>query len=156
MCCPWSSSGAGSTGPFRDLWQVILRITARSLRHTQKNYILFCCASAAKVPFPLTLRFKPMLQQGIELLSLDASWWWVYCMYDYYKIMILMIIWWRVIVTSRVSSASWYFLNVFGLRSMYSLILGQDNGNLSQLYHHVRCEKCHFEQIAALNSFFFF
>lgn len=29
---------------------------------------------AAKVPFPLTLRFKPMLQQGIELLSLDASW----------------------------------------------------------------------------------
>lgn len=40
----------------------------------QKCFIVLCCASAAKVPFPLTLRFKPMLQQGIELLSLDASW----------------------------------------------------------------------------------
>ena len=52
-----------------------------------------------KVPFPLTQRFRGMLQRGIELQSLDVTY---------------------------ISSLSWYFLNFFGLRGVFNLCLGEN------------------------------
>ena len=54
-----------------------------------------------KLPFPLTIRFKSMLQSGVMTRDLDVRW---------------------------VSSLSWYFLNLFGLQSVFGFILGSDNG----------------------------
>ncbi|MCJ1265199.1 ER membrane complex subunit 3 [Lobaria immixta] len=53
-----------------------------------------------KLPFPLTLRFKSMLQSGVATRDLDVRW---------------------------VSSLSWYFLNLFGLQSVFIFILGNEN-----------------------------
>ena len=61
---------------------------------------------SVKLPFPLTLRFKSMLQSGVATRDLDVQW---------------------------VSSLSWYFLNLFGLQSVFIFILGNDNGMSSIL-----------------------
>ncbi len=59
-----------------------------------------------KLPFPLTIRFKSMLQSGVATRDLDVRW---------------------------VSSLSWYFLNLFGLQSVFNFILGDDNGKCEKI-----------------------
>ncbi|KAG8761448.1 ER membrane complex subunit 3 [Serendipita sp. 396] len=58
-----------------------------------------------KLPFPLTLGFKSMMQRGIETPDMDVRW---------------------------VSSLSWYFLNWFGLNGLYRLLLGDGNAATDQ------------------------
>ncbi|KAK3240899.1 hypothetical protein CYMTET_49303 [Cymbomonas tetramitiformis] len=60
----------------------------------------------AKVPFPLTMRFRGMLQRGIELQALDVTY---------------------------VSSLSWYFLNLIGLRGLFSIVLGENTIDDTQI-----------------------
>ncbi|PRP79423.1 Transmembrane protein [Planoprotostelium fungivorum] len=57
----------------------------------------FVCA---KLPFPLTQTFRTMLQRGVELNTLDVSY---------------------------VSSLSWYFLTLFGLGGVNSIVLGEQS-----------------------------
>jgi len=52
-----------------------------------------------KIPFPLTPSFKTMLQRGIPLASLDVTY---------------------------VTSLSWYFVVLFGMRGMFQLVLGEN------------------------------
>lgn len=65
--------------------------------------IIYACRliGIVKLPFPLPLRFKTMLQSGIDTADMDVTW---------------------------VSSLSWYFINFAGLNSIFGLILGEGNG----------------------------
>jgi len=53
-----------------------------------------------KLPFPITLKFKSMLQAGVATKDMDARW---------------------------MSSISWYFLCIFGLQPVFNFLLGGDN-----------------------------
>ena len=52
-----------------------------------------------KLPFPLTIKFKSMLQAGVATKDMDPRW---------------------------MSSISWYFLCIFGLQSVFNFLLGRD------------------------------
>ena len=58
-----------------------------------------------KLPFPLTIKFKSMLQAGVQTKDMDPRW---------------------------MSSISWYFLCIFGLQFVYVFLLGSENGKCSQ------------------------
>ncbi|KAI1329815.1 transmembrane protein [Xylariaceae sp. FL0255] len=53
-----------------------------------------------KLPFPITIKFKSMLQAGVATQEMDPRW---------------------------MSSISWYFLCIFGLQSVFNFILGSEN-----------------------------
>ena len=60
-----------------------------------------------RLPFPLTIKFKSMLQAGVATRDMDPQW---------------------------MSSISWYVLCIFGLQSVFNYLLGSDNGMLPALW----------------------
>lgn len=73
----------------------------RMFSNSSTLHLPYLLSVTVKLPFPLTIRFKSMLQSGVMTRDLDVRW---------------------------VSSLSWYFLNLFGLQSVFGFILGSDNG----------------------------
>lgn len=64
------------------------------------TFTVLACG-VVKLPFPLTIKFKSMLQAGVATRDMDPRW---------------------------MSSISWYFLCIFGLQPVFNFLLGSDNG----------------------------
>lgn len=86
-----------STSRFRGCVAARLLLYVCVRRFANHNYL------AVKLPFPLTIKFKSMLQAGVATKDMDPRW---------------------------MSSISWYFLCIFGLQPVFNFILGSDNGML--------------------------
>lgn len=69
-----------------------------------------------KLPFPLTIKFKSMLQAGVATRDMDPRW---------------------------MSSISWYFLCIFGLQSVFNFLLGSDNGKSRPSVNAIACPLVH-------------
>lgn len=67
----------------------------------EESTVLTGLKKTVKLPFPLTIKFKSMLQAGVQTKDMDPRW---------------------------MSSISWYFLCIFGLQFVYVFLLGSDNG----------------------------
>lgn len=57
-----------------------------------------------KMPFPLTQKFRDLLQSGVSVVSLDVQW---------------------------ISSISLYFLTIFGFNSLYKIFLNEQDDDLA-------------------------
>lgn len=80
---------------------------------------LFYWICLVRIPFPLLDRFKGMLQRGIQL---------EYNNFIYYS----------GLDVTYVTSLSWYFLVMFGMRGLYPLILGRESGIIIKYYFNRR------------------
>lgn len=74
-----------------------------------------------KLPFPLTIKFKSMLQAGVATKDMDPRW---------------------------MSSISWYFLCIFGLQSVFNFLLGSENGMYFRLLPFSLCMPANTTQAA--------